>query len=930
MIYLAFFLSGASALLFETLWFRLAGLTFGNSVWASSLVLASFMAGLALGNGLAMRWGPGTARPIRLYALLELAIGASGLGLVLLFPILTPALVPVFRPLLDTPWLLNSLRLGIAFSLMVIPAAAMGATLPLLVKALCAADENFGRVLGRLYGWNTLGAVVGAVSGELLLISLLGLRGTGLFAALLNALAAMVAVYLSRRHEATSQGAAPPQERIAAIDFGRWRLLLAAFLCGATLLALEVVWFRFLQLFVLGTSLTFALMLAVVLLGIAGGGFAASTWLGRDPTAHRFLPHLAVGTSGLTVLTFIAFAPSAGQPWAVGSVLSAAIRLMLPVSLLSGCLFTFLGRALKDEVPDETEAAGGLTLANTLGGMVGALLGGLAILPHLGVERSIFSLSLVYAVVALCAGSSPLPLPRERWNRQALWAASASLAVFLALFPFGLMKNHFIRRTTGTFTADGSELVGVREGVTETVLYFRKDEWGEPLYHRLVTNNFSMSASQTIGRRYMKLYVYWPIALNPDTRSALLISYGVGSTAKALTDTASLASIDVVDISRTILEMNALVFPDPASHPLRDPRVRVHIEDGRFFLQTTERRFDLITGEPPPPKHAGIVNLYSREYFALVHERLTPGGIVTYWLPVFNLTPEDSKAITRAFCSVFEDCSLWNGAALNWMLIGTRNAPGSRDEASFSRQWGDAVVSPELRALGFEEPEQLGATFIGDAPFLERWTQGHAPLVDDRPYRISSRVPSRPAPEYLSVMDARKTRERFARSKFVRRVWPDALLARTLDAFESQAVFNALLSRTETASAPRSLRWALTRPSGEFLPLLLMNSDPDLQRLAAAAAARGIDDRRLDYQLAVAALAGRDYERAADLLGELHAKQPDAAWIVFLRVLALQLGGNVEGARSFAQAAQARAGDLEDETWALVGEFLESEVVAGR
>ncbi len=112
LIYLAFFLSGASALLFETLWFRLAGLTFGNSVWASSLVLASFMAGLALGNGLAMRWGPRAARPIRLYALLELAIGAAGLGLVLSFPILTRALVPVFRPLLDTAWLLNSLHPG--------------------------------------------------------------------------------------------------------------------------------------------------------------------------------------------------------------------------------------------------------------------------------------------------------------------------------------------------------------------------------------------------------------------------------------------------------------------------------------------------------------------------------------------------------------------------------------------------------------------------------------------------------------------------------------------------------------------------------------------------------------------------------------------------------------------------------------------------
>ena len=100
---LIFFLSGASALLFETLWFELAGITFGNSVWAGTVVLTSFMGGLALGNALAARYGGRVARPLVLYARLEILIALTGAALVLILPFLSGWLVPLFRPLLDRP-----------------------------------------------------------------------------------------------------------------------------------------------------------------------------------------------------------------------------------------------------------------------------------------------------------------------------------------------------------------------------------------------------------------------------------------------------------------------------------------------------------------------------------------------------------------------------------------------------------------------------------------------------------------------------------------------------------------------------------------------------------------------------------------------------------------------------------------------------------
>ena len=269
LLYPVFFLSGAAALLFETLWFRQAGLTFGNSVWASSLVLSAFMAGLAAGNYLCARFGHRFVRPVRLYAILEIIIAVTGVGLVLLFPLLNEMLAPLFRPMIDQPLIINPIRLSIGFALLIVPAMSMGATLPVLVKGLTGEHQTFGRVLGMLYGCNTLGAFAGALAGELWLIDWFGVRGTAYVAGAADVVAAVAALAVAR---GLSSSAAPLPER-STISRRAGRLMAAAFLAGGLLLALEVVWFRFILLFTGGTSLTFAVMLAVVLMGIGLGGF---------------------------------------------------------------------------------------------------------------------------------------------------------------------------------------------------------------------------------------------------------------------------------------------------------------------------------------------------------------------------------------------------------------------------------------------------------------------------------------------------------------------------------------------------------------------------------------------------------------------------------------------------------------------------------
>jgi spermidine synthase len=116
-----------------------------------------------------------------------------------------------------------------------------------------------------------------------------------------------------------------------------------------------------------------------------------------------------------------------------------------------------------------------------------------------------------------------------------------------------------------------------------------------------------MTATSVYGRRYMKLFVYLPVALHPGIDNALLISFGQGSTAKALVDTASVKSIDIVDISREIIAMSDQIYATD-SNPIKDKRVNVHIEDGRFFLLTTPHKYDLITAEPPGLSMNGCVS----------------------------------------------------------------------------------------------------------------------------------------------------------------------------------------------------------------------------------------------------------------------------------------------------------------------------------
>jgi spermidine synthase len=470
---------------------------------------------------------------------------------------------------------------------------------------------------------------------------------------------------------------------------------------------------------------------------------------------------------------------------------------------------------------------------------------------------------------------------RHAASRPSAYASAAVFLVSIALFPFGAMETRLLQAAVRPWRqADADAVVAVREGLTETVIYVQRVMMGRPVSYTMLTNSFSMSATAYGARRYTKLFVYWPMAVHPNLTRALLIGYGVGNTAKAMTDSRSLETIDVVDLSRDILQLNDVVYPDEADRPLNDPRVRVHIEDGRYFLQTTDRRFDLITGEPPPPGIAGVEHLYTREYFQLIHGRLAEGGIVTYWLPLSDLTDVSTKAILGAFCDAFADCSLWQGSGVNLMMVGTRQARGPASDEAFTRQWNDPLVAAEMKRLGFEQPEQLGSLFIGDAEYLSSLIGNSASLADNYPKLIMAPVSSQEesARLFRSVTDTAASSARFQDSPLIKHLWPERLRAASVPYFEFQDTINTHLyvNRLQRPNAIQGVHRLLTRSSLSTPVLWRLGSNADIQRIVANARPEELANPLLQFHLGIGLISERKYAAAAESLSraEQLADQP--------------------------------------------------------
>src|SRR5882724_64272 len=779
------FLSGTGALLFETLWLRLSGLAFGNSVWAAALILSSFMAGLALGNALAASLRIRRWRSLHLYAFLEGLVAVFGCTIVFGLPVLGDWMRPVWQTLWSYQPTLPALRFIVSFLILLVPTTAMGLTLPVIIEDPALRQTNFGRVIGFLYGSNTLGAVVGALLGETYLIAAFGLRGTGLAAGLAVCLAAVIALLVARYSGDTSPLSQFPL-RLDASYRPPWRLLLVSFGTGCIFLCLEMVWFRFLHLYVTSSPTAFAIMLAVVLAGIGFGGIVAGTIHRGSARLNHLLPVLLLLAAITALLSYLFFPESVAQSragvfdlsWRAVALVS--IALMLPVAFLSGILFPSLVAQVQASVGDRMNSTGITTLFNTAGAAAGPLLASFVLLPGVGYQWSLLLCAAGYVLLSVIVSERSTWAIGRPVGRLTI-ALCAGAILLMAILPYHRAESHF-SHATRPYEIDehGNVLAHVVkrvEGTSDTLQLLRRDLFGEPYYYRLLTNGFSMSATNPHSQRYIRLFAYLPLAFRPESEDVLLLCYGCGVTADALLHGPNVKRMDAVDISKEVFALADFYSGINYSNPLRDPRVDAVVQDGRFFLQASPRQYDIISGEPPPPKVTGAVNLYTSEFFRLMHDRLKEGGIATFWLLINQLKVDEAKASLRAFHDAFANASVWASADQEWIMMVIKGSGRKVKEEEIRQLWSQSGSGGDLRQIGIEVPQQLGALFVMDAKEMDRITHDVAPLTDFYPKRLTDQPWDDEASHRFALMylAAPSALPRFLDSSLAATIWPETL-----------------------------------------------------------------------------------------------------------------------------------------------------------
>jgi spermidine synthase len=368
--------------------------------------------------------------------------------------------------------------------------------------------------------------------------------------------------------------------------------------------------------------------------------------------------------------------------------------------------------------------AGVLYAANTVGAVCGALLTGYLLLPLAGMQGAATLLACVTAMAILPLHFGQAPPRRIAPSVTALLLPAVALALWIQL-----PSDYVVRRAIGP-APPGERILTTSEATTELLAVVERSGRGRGL----LTNGHAMSSTAILDQRYMRAAAHVPLLLMTRPEHVLVIGFGVGNTAHAATLHSSVARVEIVDLSRHILE-HAAYFEESHRGVLRRPGVSVFVNDGRQHLQMSEvERYDLITLEPPPIAHAGVSALYSREFYELARSRLTAGGYVSQWLPAYQVPAENSLSMVRAFIDVFPQSVLLSGAQAELLLLGTRSPRIELDPehvaASLERE---SEAREDLLRLDLGTVREIAGMFVGSAETLARATAGSDPTTDDRP-----------------------------------------------------------------------------------------------------------------------------------------------------------------------------------------------------
>ena len=750
-LYVIFFLSGATGLVYEVIWVRLTGLVFGNTSHAISTVLGAFMAGLALGSWKLGQKADRTDNPLRMYGLLEIGIGLSAAVVPLIFRALDSFYWAMEPSVSSIPGGGGFIRFGSSFIILLTPTFLMGGTLPVLTRFFTENLNEVERKVGLLYALNTFGAAAGTLAAALVFIPGLGNIRTTLIIATVNVAIGLFAFWLSGRSENTTRETEPAaviEETFVshpATPVANKLVLVTLAVSGFVSMMYEVSWTRALSAMIGSSTYAFSVMLITFLVGIALG----SSIIGkRKPTATLGLlglMQLGVAIGGLVFLLGYLLAPYAlialiraffysfPAILTIQFILSAA--LMILATLCMGATFPIASQLYSSKFMILGRSVGNIYSVNTVGAILGSLLAGFVLMPVIGTERTILvGLFFNSAMALLLLTEAPgkglaraaalvlLIVATVSMRGGFFWKPDAldrGVLVYSRQFearPELTINEHYEDTDVVYFKEGNNASISVRKG--ENYLGLRTNGKVD------ASNRDDMITQLTIG--------FLPGFYHPNPKSALVIGYGSGVTVGAAATIPELEEIDCVEIEPAVVGAGSW-FSDINRKSYENPKVKLTFNDARNYMNTTRKQYDIVISEPSNPWIAGVASLFTAEFYDRAVEVLKPDGVFAQWVQLYELDPEDLRMVLHEVQRRFPEVSVWITDS-DLIMIATRQAQ-KLDMGRVARiVRSDPNIGRDFREfLHLDRPEGLLAYYVMSTAAVRKFASTFRRNTDDHP-----------------------------------------------------------------------------------------------------------------------------------------------------------------------------------------------------
>lgn len=778
LVMLIYFTSGVCSLIDEVVWVRLLKLTLGNTVYASSIVVSTFMGGLALGALIMSRYCDRVKKPLQLYALLETLITISALSLPFLLRVADNAYIWFYQGFHPGKSVLLIVQISISALILLVPSMLMGSTLPLLGRFVTALEDETGHLVGKLYAFNTLGAAAGCFMAGFVFIRAFGVMGTLYTAAALNLMVAMGGWLLSRNSEINTKALhaetvekSPESTEVLGVktaDSGFYILVAAFFMSGLISIGYELLWMRSIVHQLQGYTYVFSAVLTVYLLGnVIGAGIGSGLVKSlKRPNVGFAVTLFLLGVCGIFYLPYMIYWTFKIQPAVnyglelfkslvplhpeIFKPFAQCFTLFIIPSIIMGIGFPIALQAWANHMHKVGRTTGTAYGANTIGAVVGGIITGFVLIPLFGLQLSITILGLfgvwIAAFVYIGFAGKGRISPRLVPIMLAVVLSITAMKIPTGLFGIVVASNPKL--------PENLLLISLEEDVTTTISLYRHLE-EDALY--LYTSGSRVAGDTFFWRSDQKLLGHFGIMLNKNAKNVLSVGFGSGESMSCMSRH-NLERADCVEIAPEMVRFSLKHLNHiNLGEQLKD-EVNIIYMDAKNYIHLTDIQYDSIVNDSiHPQEFAENASLYTKEYFESARDNISEDGLFISWIPTHNVEANSTmNSIFGTMMEVFPYVTVWYitpSPAQYFLLVGSKNeqyfSPAHMEQELSKEEVGDS-----LSLININNSMDIMSCYIGDKGDLEKYVTSYTLNSDYHPFiEFSPDRTSASAAAYMSFIE---------------------------------------------------------------------------------------------------------------------------------------------------------------------------------